>query len=195
MPDMESTQKVGDTPAGSPPQRLTGIGESSAGDLEPAEWRRMIEDDTLDPIDALLRGFQLLQAQSARVSSQVASSIGIGPTDLRALLFIASNRGVTPKRTGDFLDLSSGAITNLVDRMVAADLVLRTPHPNDRRSLMLELAPSGVNAVNRVLDFYRRAFVTSVSHDQLAPVARTFLAIGESLERAAADEAARLRGS
>lgn len=145
----------------------------------------MIQENSLDPIDALLRAFQLLQAQSAHVSSVVASSIGIGSTDLRALLFIASGSGVTPKKTGDFLDLSSGAITNLVDRMVAADLVLRAPHPNDRRSLVLELAPAGVDAVNRVLDFYRKAFVASVSHDQVSAVAATFSAIGESLEKAA----------
>jgi DNA-binding MarR family transcriptional regulator len=98
---------------------------------------------------------------------------------------------VTPKRTGDFLELTSGAITNLVDRMVAAGLVERTPHPNDRRSITLELAPGGVEAVARIVDFYRRAFGTSIAPEHVELLAASFEAVGDSLVSTAAHDAAR----
>jgi DNA-binding MarR family transcriptional regulator len=191
---MEMIQEIDDA-ARAPAESLQHLGSSARQftSVHPAEWQQMVKDDTLDPVDAALRAFQALQAQSAQVSTIVAASIGIGATDLRALLFIASGTGVTPKLTGDYLALSSGAITNLVDRMVAADLVKRTPNPNDRRSLVLELAPRGADAVNRVLDFYRRAFGSSTSDEQLAFVARTFRTISDALARAAAEDVARLQ--
>jgi DNA-binding MarR family transcriptional regulator len=140
------------------------------------------------PLDTLLVAFQRLQMQNAHVSSLVASTLGISATDLRALLFIGSGEGVTPKRTGDFLELTSGAITNLVDRMEAAALVRRAPHPVDRRSIMLELAPGGVDALQRVVDFYRRAFGSSVAPEHFALMATTFGAIGDAMEQIASAE-------
>jgi DNA-binding MarR family transcriptional regulator len=190
---MEMTQELNAAQAISEPTGPAGSTARTAKNLEPADWQQTVENDNLDPVDGVLRAFQMLQAQSAHVSSIVAAGIGIGSTDLRALLFIASSSGVTPKRTGDFLDLSSGAITNLVDRMVAADLVQRTPNPNDRRSLVLELAPRGLDAVNRVLDFYRRALGTSASDEKLSSVAHTFRTVSDSLARAAAEDATRLQ--
>jgi DNA-binding MarR family transcriptional regulator len=149
-----------------------------------------IVDVDANPVDAMLVAFQRLQMQNAHVTSLVASTLGISATDFRALLFIASSEGVTPKRTGDFLELTSGAITNLIDRMVAAGLVERTPHPNDRRSITLELAPAGVEAVSSIVDFYRRAFGTSIAPENVELLAASFEAIGDSLVSTAAEGAA-----
>jgi DNA-binding MarR family transcriptional regulator len=153
----------------------------------PPEARGSADADA-GPLDNVLVAFQTLQMQSAHVSSLVASTLGISSTDFRALLFIASTEGVTPKRTGDFLELTSGAITNLIDRMVAAELVQRAPHPVDRRSIMLELAPNGVEATQRVVDFYRRAFGTAITHDDMPLIADAFKAVGDALARTAAED-------
>jgi DNA-binding MarR family transcriptional regulator len=147
-------------------------------------------DPSAVPLDDVLVAFQTLQMQSAHVSSLVASTLGISATDFRALLFIASGEGVTPKRTGDFLELTSGAITNLIDRMVAAELVQRAPHPVDRRSIMLELAPNGIAATQRVVDFYRRAFGTAITPEDMPLIADAFKAIGDALARTAAEDIA-----
>jgi DNA-binding MarR family transcriptional regulator len=40
-------------------------------------------------------------------------------------------------------DLSSGAMTNRLDRLEEAGLVLRLPDPNDRRGVLLELTDKG----------------------------------------------------
>ncbi len=41
------------------------------------------------------------------------------------------------------LDLTSGAMTNRIDRMEAAELIRRVPDPDDRRGVQLEITPKG----------------------------------------------------
>jgi DNA-binding MarR family transcriptional regulator len=142
-------------------------------------------------MEDVLRAYQRLQMHNAHVSAVVATTIGITPTDVRALLFIASEDGVTPKMIGEYLEVTSGAITNVVDRMVTADLVQRAPHPSDRRSVILALAPHGVETVDRIVDLYRRAFSESIPADRLPLVADTFTAIGAALVRTATHDADR----
>jgi DNA-binding MarR family transcriptional regulator len=143
-------------------------------------------DDATDEMVAILRTFQTMQSNNARVSAAVAASLGIGPTDLRALLFLASRDGVTPKQMGDFMGLTSGAITNLVDRVVAAALVERVAHPRDRRSVMLVLAPGGEAAAAKVTEIYRAAFAEVVAPGEYRSLAHTFQALSDSLDRTAA---------
>jgi len=138
-----------------------------------------------EPLDVVLRAFQELQMKHSHVLSSVSHSLDVGATDLRALVFIASKDGVTPKQTGDFLELSSGAITNLVDRMVAADYVRRSPNPNDRRSLLIHIAPAGADAVDQIAGLYRQAFTGSIGYDDLLQLAASFDAVGSALTDAA----------
>jgi len=143
-------------------------------------------DPVVDPMDTMLRAFQTFQMKHSHVLSSVSHSLDVGATDLRALTFIASTDGVTPKQTGDFLELSSGAITNLVDRMETAGFVKRAPNPNDRRSLLIQIAPAGTEAVAKIIALYREAFIGSVPAEYLGPLAAAFNAIGDSLTEAAA---------
>ncbi|MGH2455922.1 MAG: MarR family winged helix-turn-helix transcriptional regulator [Candidatus Limnocylindria bacterium] len=52
----------------------------------------------------------------------------------------------TPGNLADDLGLSSGAMTNRLDRLEAAGLVRRLPDPIDRRSLQVELTDAGWRA-------------------------------------------------
>ena len=45
-------------------------------------------------------------------------------------------------------DLSSGAMTNRLDRLEEAGLVRRLPDPDDRRGVLVELTPKGKRAYN-----------------------------------------------
>ena len=49
----------------------------------------------------------------------------------------------SPGNLADDLGLSSGAMTNRLDRLEEAGLVRRLPDPNDRRSLQVELTEAG----------------------------------------------------
>jgi DNA-binding MarR family transcriptional regulator len=47
--------------------------------------------------------------------------------------------------------LSSGAMTNRLDRLEGSGLVARQPDPNDRRSLIIELTPKGKSLVDQAI--------------------------------------------
>jgi DNA-binding MarR family transcriptional regulator len=50
---------------------------------------------------------------------------------------------LTPGQLSTQLGLSSGAMTNRLDRLESADLVRRIPDPDDRRSVQVELTDAG----------------------------------------------------
>jgi DNA-binding MarR family transcriptional regulator len=50
----------------------------------------------------------------------------------------------TPGRLADRLELSSGAMTNRLDRLERAGYIRRLPDPADRRSLQVELTEAGL---------------------------------------------------
>jgi DNA-binding MarR family transcriptional regulator len=49
----------------------------------------------------------------------------------------------SPGRLARLMELSSGAMTNRLDRLEQAGLVLRRPDPNDRRGIQVELTAKG----------------------------------------------------
>ena len=55
---------------------------------------------------------------------------------------------MSPGDLGDALDLSSGAMTNRLDRLESAGLIAREPDPDDRRALIVRLTPEGVRRID-----------------------------------------------
>lgn len=50
--------------------------------------------------------------------------------------------------------VTSGAITNRIDKMERKGLVERTPDPDDRRSVRVRLTPHGHEVVDRIVDLH-----------------------------------------
>jgi DNA-binding MarR family transcriptional regulator len=48
--------------------------------------------------------------------------------------------------------ITSGAMTNRIDRLEGEGLVVRLPDPDDRRGLLVELTPTGLELVDRVVE-------------------------------------------
>ena len=80
--------------------------------------------------------------------------------------------------------LTSGAMTNRLDRLEAAGLVRRHPDPNDRRSLIVQLTPRGQELVDRALEIrFRRANealgpLSVKERDQLVTLLRKLVVAG-----------------
>jgi len=49
----------------------------------------------------------------------------------------------SPGKLARIMELSSGAMTNRLDRLEQAGLVRRLPDPDDRRGILVELTPDG----------------------------------------------------
>ena len=83
---------------------------------------------------------------------RIGQDAGLSASELRALFRIAAEVSVTPKQLAGYLDMSTAAITFISRRLVDAGLLQRVDHPNDRRSLYLELTPL---AHRMMLDVHR----------------------------------------
>lgn len=60
------------------------------------------------------------------------------------MLLVFSKRGTLPMGTiGARLQVHATSVTNAVDRLEAAGLVRRLPHPTDRRATLVEITASG----------------------------------------------------
>lgn len=75
-----------------------------------------------------------------------AGSVGLSALEFNALMRVGEGTDLTPKLLATHLDITTGAVTAMTDRMVQAGLVARTPNPGDRRSLLLTLTETGRRA-------------------------------------------------
>ncbi|GAA3338189.1 hypothetical protein GCM10017714_08350 [Curtobacterium pusillum] len=137
------------------------------------------------PLLEAVSAFAALEHQNSQVIGVLSSRLGIGKTDLRALVYLSRNPGSMPKALAEHLQLSTGATTNLIDRMEAAGLLTRVPNPDDRRSSVLELAETGVQAAHEVSVFYRHVFREAVEPHHFKVLSAAMRSIGDAIGRAA----------
>ncbi|MBF0679514.1 MAG: MarR family transcriptional regulator [Devosia sp.] len=94
-------------------------------------------DDILLPLEDLIRE---LSTEITQIHRWMAEAAGLNTTDLMALYFIRNGEGAaTPKLLAENLGLTSGATAILLNRLEERGLVERTPHPKDRRAVLLSL--------------------------------------------------------
>lgn len=141
-----------------------------------AEWRR--ERPDLDPSPFGIFG------RIWRLSTSVLSDAEAWLTPL-GLTFESFSVIVTLRRCGPPYELnptalyresllSSGAITNRIDRVEALGLVKRLPDPNDRRGTIVRLTPKGRTLADRAIKLHFDALAEMLSgidgreRDQLA---------------------------
>jgi DNA-binding MarR family transcriptional regulator len=74
---------------------------------------------------------------------KIANDAGLTATELRAIFHIAQVVSITPKELAAYLGMTTGAVTAIARSLVDARLIHRVDHPEDRRSLYLELTPHG----------------------------------------------------
>ncbi|WP_144638244.1 MarR family winged helix-turn-helix transcriptional regulator [Bordetella genomosp. 13] len=121
-----------------------------------AQWQRERPDLDVSPMAVLGRVFRL-NTLAMRDVDRAFRQHGIqqGEFDLLATLYRAgAPYALSPQRLIEALLLSSGAMTNRLDRLEQAGLVARRPNPDDRRGVIVSLTPQGRNTVRRALDDY-----------------------------------------
>ncbi|MFC0003169.1 MarR family winged helix-turn-helix transcriptional regulator [Micromonospora siamensis] len=100
---------------------------------------RLIADITND-----LRRYSV---DAQHVGHAFAGLHGLGASDLHALIAVMDAElvgdPITPGRLGDLLNLSSGAVTALVDRLERAGHIRRDRDTADRRKVFLRYADPG----------------------------------------------------
>lgn len=101
---------------------------------------------------------------------------------LLAAIRTAPNCRAAPRTLLQPLMVTSGGLTNRIDRLEAAGWIVRAPNPEDRRGVFLELTPDGRDLVDRVTAAYLenqrellREALTDGERTRLAPLLRKLL--------------------
>ena len=91
---------------------------------------------------------QAYQRSTQAFDDAVGRALGLNPTDLRGLDWLADG----PKTAGELsagTGLSSAATTTLIDRLEARGFARRVADPTDRRRVLVEMTPEGARQVGR----------------------------------------------
>lgn len=115
---------------------ITGSGSSEADARD---------DEVASP--AVIR--QLLYKKilaSYRFRVAVAHKLGVSESEV-ATLTALSERPMTPGQIGEELQLTSGGVTSLLQRLARGGRITRSPHPTDRRCIVVTAQPESLESL------------------------------------------------
>ncbi|QNE36955.1 MarR family winged helix-turn-helix transcriptional regulator [Leifsonia shinshuensis] len=120
-----------------------------------------------------------LGAQSASLTGlfqqRAAASYGLGVSDMKALDVLMRNGPQTAGQLGAALNLTSGAVTGIADRLIRRGFATREHDPVDRRRVLISVDYAALTAGPNVYQSIGEAFQRlheSLSTEQLAFLAR-----------------------
>jgi DNA-binding MarR family transcriptional regulator len=127
-----------------------------------------------DGIPQLTMGLRGLIVSGERLRNVLAHHLGLGPSDLVALGHVHNDGPLTPRELASRMEVTSGSMTALLDRVEKAGFLTRDANPHDRRSLLIRATPAGSHAMQWVYGHFNTAMrdalgqVEGFEIDQLA---------------------------
>ena len=97
-----------------------------------------------------------------RNRNRVAAECGLTGSELRAVARVAEAGSITPKLLALSMEMTTGAVTAISNRLVALQLLTRGAHPHDRRSLLLTLTPAAEQLTQKIYDDFEALIAHSV---------------------------------
>ncbi|WJH32786.1 helix-turn-helix domain-containing protein [Paenibacillus aurantius] len=93
------------------------------------------------------------------------------PSEMHTIDAIGSGHGILMSELADRLGVTKGAVSQIVERLESKDLVLRTPNPQDSRSVTVGLKEKGLAAYHAHEELYVKRFddwiTTELSREEL----------------------------
>lgn len=103
---------------------------------------------------------EVASGETALFHQVAAARYGLGITDMKALGALLQEGPMTAGQIAKRLSLTTGAVTNVIDRLERQDFVRRMPDAKDRRKV-----------------------IVAVNHEKLASGANVYLSIGGAFQR------------
>ena len=100
-------------------------------------------------IAAVGRATQAYQRATDGFDDEVGRALGLNPSDLRCLDWL-TERAMTAGELADATGLSSAATTTLLDRLEQKGYVRRVRDNVDRRRVLVELTPGGLDILGQL---------------------------------------------
>jgi DNA-binding MarR family transcriptional regulator len=139
------------------------MGKKSKGsdhvDMVLSQWLDVSPDRDTSPMAIFTRLLRLSKYYTRYISKVFhRHGLNTGGFDLLATLYRNGQpQGLTPNELLDQVVLSSGAMTNRLDRLENAGLIQRVPNQEDRRSVLIRLTATGSKTMLASLDDYLEA--------------------------------------
>ena len=134
-----------------------------------AQWRRERPDIDPFPMEVLGRLCEAAQVIGRDRIQPLFTAHGLqaGEFDVLATLRRAGTPyALTPTALYEVLMVSSGGMTNRIDRLEKAGFIARRKHPTDRRGTLVELTAAGLELIDRLLGLHvenERAVLATLS--------------------------------
>jgi DNA-binding MarR family transcriptional regulator len=144
-----------------------------------------LDEISAPDLSGVLLAFIRLRRENDVLVGAIARQHGLNPPDLRAMVYLRRTLDGTPRSLAEYLSHSLSATTALIDRLVASGYAVRSPNPDDGRSVHLELTREGSGVVDRADAIYTAAFEKSVPTGQRDEVAEAFSHLADALAGAA----------
>jgi DNA-binding MarR family transcriptional regulator len=140
----------------------------------------------------LLRALHAFGLARDGLRSALARRLNLAAADLDALEHLEAAGPMPQRDLAERLALTSGAVTQLIDRLERAGMVSREAHPHDRRVTLVRLAPDAeLPAVPEMDDYHQK--LAHAAANLNTPERAALTAILVELTDAARDAGRRLR--
>lgn len=111
----------------------------------------------------------------AQLNALVAERMGVTVSDLDCLDALNKHGPATASALARHVDLTSGSVSRMIDRLDAAGCVRRVPDPHDRRRVLIEPTTDGLARVRSYYDGLAAGTLDDLAdftEDELAVVQR-----------------------
>lgn len=88
--------------------------------------------------DAVLREMRALTGVVDQLDHAAAKRLEVNRTDYRCLEILGDQGPMTAKALAEAMGVTTGGMTTVIDRLERAGYARRTPHPHDRRQILVE---------------------------------------------------------
>lgn len=152
----------------------------------------LVSDDTYTA-DSITEATRRLDVAMSTLNAAFARDVGVSVPELLALENLENDGGLGPSELARRLQLSTGAVTALVDRLEASGHAARAAHPSDRRRIVVTRTAKASDALATEaapLEHEIRRLAEGLSDNEREIVARFLDAFISIVERAAAEACA-----
>ena len=135
---------------------------------------------------ALLRTGSLIGqvARDLRVVTDLRFAAFGLTTQQAALLAYAASGETSPRALASAVGTDTAGATRLIDRLAAKGLLARRPHPGDRRSVVIDVTPAGLDLAPRlpaVFGEVSAGLLTGLSDDEIYQLSALLGRVAENL--------------
>jgi DNA-binding MarR family transcriptional regulator len=98
-----------------------------------------VSSEKAELVQRLLMASRELSTETVMFHTAIGEQDGLSLTESKATDYLARLGPLTPKELARHSGLAPASVTALVDRLERKGVVRRTPHPGDRRKVLVEL--------------------------------------------------------